>query len=58
MNYNVDTALELVIQTKRRHVLIEDNGELIAVVSIGDLLYHILESKSRVIEQLEHYIQC
>lgn len=52
----VEEAMEVITQTKRRHVLVAEQGELIAILSIGDLLFHILEDKTRVIEQLENYI--
>ncbi|KTD18991.1 CBS domain-containing protein [Legionella jordanis] len=52
----VEKAMEVITQTKRRHVLIEDKGEIVAILSIGDLLLHLLEDKTRVIEQLENYI--
>ncbi|KTD44735.1 CBS domain-containing protein [Legionella parisiensis] len=53
----VEKAMQAMTATKRRHVLIRDeNNEFVAILSIGDLLYHILEDKSRVIEQLENYI--
>lgn len=53
---HVEKAMQAITQTKRRHVLIEDKGELITILSIGDLLNHLLEDKSRVIEHLENYI--
>lgn len=52
----VEKAMHLMTETKRRHVLIIENNELIAIISIGDLLYHLLEDKARVIEHLENYI--
>lgn len=53
----IETAMEAMTATKRRHVLIRDeNNEFVAIISIGDLLYHLLDNKSRVIEQLENYI--
>ncbi|KTD30188.1 MULTISPECIES: cyclic nucleotide-binding/CBS domain-containing protein [Legionella] len=52
----VEKAMETITETKRRHVLIEENGEIVAILSIGDLLFHLLEDKTRVIEQLENYI--
>lgn len=56
-NDAVEKAMEAMTLTKRRHVLIRDeNNEFVAILSIGDLLYHILEDKTRVIEQLENYI--
>ncbi|KTC85365.1 MULTISPECIES: CBS domain-containing protein [Legionella] len=52
----IEKAMETITETKRRHVLIEENGKLVAILSIGDLLFHLLEDKIRVIEQLENYI--
>jgi CBS domain-containing protein len=52
----VEKAMQAMTATKRRHVLIRDNDELIAILSIGDMLYYMLDDKSRVIEHLEHYI--
>ncbi|MFT4059898.1 MAG: CBS domain-containing protein [Legionella sp.] len=53
----VEKAMQAMTKTKRRHVLVrEDNGEFIAIVSIGDLLYYLLDNKARIIEHLENYI--
>ena len=52
----VERAMQVMTATKRRHVLIQDKNTLIAILSIGDLMYHLLDDKARVIEQLEHYI--
>lgn len=53
----VEKAMQAMTSTKRRHVLIRDeHNELIAIISIGDLLYHILDDKARTIEHLENYI--
>ncbi|HAU2083525.1 TPA: CBS domain-containing protein, partial [Legionella pneumophila] len=53
---SVEKAMQVITETKRRHVLIQEEGELLAIFSIGDLLYHVLEDKLRVIEHLENYI--
>lgn len=55
-NDPVEKAMETITVTKRRHVLVADNGELVAILSIGDLLFHMLDDKTRVIEHLENYI--
>ncbi len=52
----VEKAMQAMTETKRRHVLVKEKNEFIAIISIGDLLYHLLEDKARVIEHLEHYI--
>lgn len=56
VNDTVEKAMEVITQTKRRHVLVKDKDELVAIISIGDVLFHLLEGKSRVIEHLENYI--
>ena len=52
----VDMAMEAITYTKRRHILVAEDGKIIALLSIGDLLLNLLEDKKRVIEQLENYI--
>lgn len=53
----VETAMAVITETKRRHVLIAEEGKLITIVSIGDVLFSLLDEKSRVIEQLKDYIR-
>ncbi len=53
---SVEKAMEVITYTKRRHILIAEEGRIIAILSIGDLLYNLLEDNKRVIEQLENYI--
>ena len=52
----VERAMEEITYTKRRYLLVAEDGQIIALLSIGDLLFHLLEDKTRVIEQLENYI--
>lgn len=52
----VEKAMQVITDTKRRHILIQEHNEFIAILSIGDLLCHLLEDKARVIAHLEHYI--
>lgn len=56
INDPLEMAMETMTRTKRRHLLVREHGELIAVLSIGDLLFHLLEEKARVIQHLENYI--
>ena len=53
---SIEKAMEVITHTKRRHVLISEEGQLTAVLSIGDLLFYLLDHKSRVIDHLEQYI--
>jgi len=52
----VEMAMEAITYTKRRHILVAEDGKIVAILSIGDLLFNVLEDKKRVIEQLENYI--
>ena len=53
----VEKAMQAMIVTKRRHILITDDNEvLVAIISIGDLLFSLLEDNARKIEHLENYI--
>ncbi|WP_419420927.1 CBS domain-containing protein [Legionella sp. D16C41] len=56
INDTVEKAMEVITMTKRRHVLINENNELVAIVSIGDILFSLIDDKSRLIEHLESYI--
>ena len=52
----VEMAMQAMTYSKRRHILVVDEGKLTAIVSIGDILFSILENKSLEIEQLQNYI--
>lgn len=55
-NEVIETAMRAISNTKRRHILVSDNGEVINIVSIGDLMLHVLEEKTETIKHLENYI--
>jgi CBS domain-containing protein len=52
----IEEAMKTINNTRRRHVLIEDEGRVISILSIGDLMKHVLNEKEQVIEHLENYI--
>ena len=52
----MDACLETMSKCRCRHLPVVDNGELLGIVSIGDLVKQILEEKESEIEQLSHYI--
>lgn len=56
VNDNLEKAMETVTLTKRRHVLVENDGEIVGIISVGDLLKHLLDNKVKLIEHLQHYI--
>lgn len=54
---SVEQAMHLMTYTKRRYVLIKEDETLIAIISIGDLLFNLLEHKEQKIDELKKYIQ-
>jgi CBS domain-containing protein len=51
-----DECMALMTENRLRHLPVMDNGQLIGMVSIGDLVKQMLTEQKFVIEQLEHYI--
>jgi CBS domain-containing protein len=53
---SVEKAMTFITQTKRRHILVKDANHQLNLISIGDLLFHMLSEKNFEIEQLSRYI--
>ena len=53
---SVEECLETMTNCRCRHLPIVDNGNLLGIVSIGDLVKQILSEKDSEIQQLSHYI--
>lgn len=56
INESVETAMQTITNTRRRHLLVTEHGDLVAMLSIGDVLLHLLEDRARHIQHLENYI--
>ena len=52
----VQECMGLMNSKKIRHLPVVDNGNLVGVVSVGDLIRFIIEEQRTIIEHLEHYI--
>lgn len=52
----VNQCMEMMTEKKCRHLPVVDDGELIGMISIGDLVQAIITDQKEEIEQLEHYI--
>ena len=53
---SVDECMRLMTGKFIRHLPVMDSGELVGIISIGDLVKHIIEEQKYTIENLEHYI--
>lgn len=53
---NIEECMALVTEKRVRHLPVMEQGELIGVISIGDLVKSIIAEQKFIIEQLERYI--
>jgi len=52
----VEECMALITDKRIRHLPVIDGGELVGLISIGDLVKSIISEQQFIIEQLEHYI--
>lgn len=55
--HSVQNSLELMTQHHIRHLPVVDDGNVVGVVSIGDLVKDVISFQQATIEQLENYIR-
>jgi CBS domain-containing protein len=55
-NQTVDECMALMTEKRVRHLPVMADGELVGLISIGDLVKAIISEQQYIIEQLEHYI--
>ena len=53
---SIDHCMQLVTDRRIRHLPVVDGGEVIGVLSIGDLVKAVIELQRRDIDQLQRYI--
>ena len=51
-----EECMALMTENRLRHLPVMDGGQLIGLISIGDLVKATLSDQQFIIEQLEHYI--
>ena len=51
-----EECMALMTQNRLRHLPVVENGELLGLISIGDLVKDIISQQQFIIEQLGHYI--
>lgn len=52
----VDSCMQMMTELKCRHLPVVEGGDVVAMISIGDLVQAIIADQKEEIEQLEHYI--
>ena len=56
VDQNIEACMSVMTQKRIRHLPITRDGQLVGVVSLGDLVKAVIADQEAVIEQLEHYI--
>jgi CBS domain-containing protein len=51
-----EACMALMTENRLRHLAVLDDGRLIGLISIGDLVKNIISEQKFIIEQLGHYI--
>jgi len=54
---SIEECMAIMSAKRVRHLPVISDGELLGIVSIGDLVKTIISDREFVIEQLEHYIR-
>jgi len=54
---SIEEGMAIMTARRVRHLPVMSRGELLGIVSIGDLVKSIISDREFVIEQLEHYIR-
>jgi CBS domain-containing protein len=55
-DHTVEDCMRLMTEHRVRHLPVLDDGKIVGVVSIGDLVNSIISSQTTTIEQLQTYI--
>jgi CBS domain-containing protein len=56
LHHTSDECMALMTENRLRHLPVMDGGQLIGLISIGDLVKATISEQQFIIEQLEHYI--
>lgn len=56
LDSSIEECMELMSNRRIRHLPVVENGELIGVISIGDVVRFIIEEQKSIIAHLESYI--
>jgi CBS domain-containing protein len=53
---SIDQCMQIMTERRIRHLPILENGLVIGIISIGDLVKFVIEDQKQTIEQLQNYI--
>lgn len=56
MDNTIEDCMRLMTNKFIRHLPVVENGRLIGIISIGDVVKYIIEEQRFIIQNLEHYI--
>lgn len=51
-----ESAMEIMTTCRCRHLIVTENEEMVGIVSVGDLVKHMLQEKEAEVQQLSQYI--
>ena len=51
-----ESAMETMTECRCRHLVVTHKGEMVGIISVGDLVKHMLEEKEVEVRQLAQYI--
>ncbi|TXI50878.1 MAG: CBS domain-containing protein [Lysobacter sp.] len=55
-NDSVDRCMQLMTDRRIRHLPVLENGDVVGVISIGDLVKAVIEDQQQELDQLQRYI--
>ena len=55
-DHTIDECMALMTENRLRHLPVMDNGKLLGLISIGDLVKNVISDQQFTIQQLQHYI--
>ncbi len=53
---SIEQCMRMMSDKKFRHLPVEENGELVGVISISDVVRMVINEQKSIIEHLEQYI--
>lgn len=54
---SIEECMQIMTAKKIRHLPVMENGKLVGLISVGDVVKYIIQEQKFIIENLEQYIQ-